>query len=318
MREQQEPEPIISGTDGNSNWQDALACPDTPLLDEQCSIYGADVCAGGSSVERELKEVEREDLMSRITGLLEREDGADDSKVSEGERDSLMSRITGLLEREDSEFVRWCIVGSKMEEVRSEEKVVEKSGQCTSHSHRGQKKEDKLKKLQKAEKMVSWIGERIPNLTEEVKVEELCDEAARRYGEGGNRMYLRVIIMALMVGRELGREATGARESKMMQTEDGEMECKSGQTSLTMMQIERMMERRDYGVIRKKAVVSKLVDEDEKMIREGISMGEVSEGQERVKATVAREARLQELVEAEMDEAGCLREKEDGVVLDLD
>ena len=271
-------------------------------------------------MEGELKEVGREDLMSRITGLLERKDGANDSKLEGIERESLMSRITGLLEREDSEFVRWRIEGSKMEEVRSEEKVLEKSDQCTSHSHHGQKREDKLKKLQKAEKMVRWIGERIPDTSEEVKVEELCDEAARRYGEGGNRMYLRVIIMALMVGKELGRDAKGARESRMMQTEDCEMENKSGQTSLTMMQIERMMERRDYaiGVIRKKVAVSTPVDEDEKMIREVISMGEVSEGQGRVKATAAGKARLQEFVETEMDEAGCLREKEDGVVLDVD
>ena len=127
-------------------------------------------------------------------------------------------------------------------------------------------------------------------------------------GEGGNRMNLRVLIMALMVGRGLGREVTGVRESRPVQTEDCEMENKSGQTSLTMRQIERMIERRDYaiGVIRKKAAVSKPVDEDEKMIREVINMGEVCEDHGELNATAAGEARLQEFVEVEMDEARCL------------
>ena len=155
-------------------------------------------------------------MISRITGLLKREDSDDDIRVTEGERESLM--ITGLLEREDSEFVRWRIEESKIEEVRTEEKVAEKRAQHTSHIHHGQNKEDKLKKLQKAEKMVRWKGERIPDTSEEVRVEELCDEAARRYGEGRNRMYLRVLIMTLMVGRELGRKATGVRESRLVQT----------------------------------------------------------------------------------------------------
>ena len=80
------------------------------------------------------------------------------------------------------------------------------------------------------------------------------------------------------------------------------------------------MKRRNYaiGVIRKKAAVSKPVDEDERMIREVINMGEVCEDQRGRKTTATGEVRLQEFVEAETDEAGCLREKDDGVVLDVD
>ena len=86
---QQEPELIVSGTGEGSSWQDSSMCPDTPLLDEQCSIFGLHECEGDSGDERRMKEAGRE---------------------------SLMSRITGLLEREGIEFLRLCITRSKVSE----------------------------------------------------------------------------------------------------------------------------------------------------------------------------------------------------------